>query len=116
MSGLTTAAIVAGSVAAVAGAGAGIASAVSASKQAKAAQEGVKVQQQAAVQANKNADVVAVQQSQAIHNSLAKQADLPTIMAATQKGNAGGGGTLLTGPGGVNSGSLSLGKTSLLGA
>lgn len=46
-----------------------------------------------------------------------KTPDLSDIMArAAQAGKAGNASTMLTGPGGVNTGSLNLGKTSLLGS
>jgi hypothetical protein len=95
----------------------GIMSAEQGKQQSDAAKKGLQIQQQAALQASKSADITAIQQDKAITDAMNKQANLPAIMASTQKGNAGGGGgTLLTGAGGVNPGSLTLGKSTLLGS
>lgn len=109
-SGLTAleTALVASSLAgAAASAGTGIASAVS---QKNALQQQKKAQQEATARA------ASAQRESEIRQNMAsrKEPDVATIMANAAK--AGGpSGTMLTGPGGVNPSSLSLGKSSLLG-
>jgi hypothetical protein len=71
----------------------------------------------AEAQAEANAQTTATQQEQAINKANAKAPDTASIISANQmSAKGGGGGTMLTGPAGVDPNSLALGKNTLLGS
>ena len=103
MSGVVTAA-------AIAGAAATVYSASQGKKQAKA-------QEQAAAQAAEASKVQAKQAEEQINRQNQKTPDAAAMMSANKMaGKAGNAGTMLTGPMGVAPGSLELGKNTLLGS
>jgi sensor histidine kinase regulating citrate/malate metabolism len=89
-------------------------SAYSASQSAAKANE---TQQQAMQQAKTIADKQATMQTEQINKANAKSPDTGALLGANQQAAKGGqSGTMLTGPAGIDPNSLSLGKSSLLGA
>lgn len=75
-----------------------------------------RAQAQAAKQAESNAAKQADQADQANNRAKAKQPDISAMLSGNGlDAKAGIGGTLLTGPGGVDPNLLSLGKSTLLG-
>lgn len=94
-------------VAAVAGVG------VSAAQGAEQADQAKKSMQQAQA----NADRTAKQADQDFNRANQKKPDTAAILSAAQQaGKGGASGTMLTGPQGVDPASLTLGKSTLLGA
>lgn len=88
-------------------------SAYSASQSAAKANE---TQQQAMQQAKTVADQQATMQTEQINRANAKSPDTGALLSANQQAAKGGqSGTMLTGPAGIDTNTLSLGKTSLLG-
>lgn len=80
------------------------------------AQRSASMQEAGMRQAQKNADAQAAQADQAANAANRKKPDTSAIMdAAMSAGKQGSYGTMLTGPGGVDTSALNLGKTSLLG-
>lgn len=106
-------ALVASAAAAAAGTGVSIANAEQGKKaQNNAMQQQKQAQDQAAAQAASQAR----RSEYAANEANRKTPDMNAIMqSASQAAKGGPSGTMLTGPGGVNPNSLSLGKTSLLG-
>ena len=79
-------------------------------------QQQASAQKRAAEQAQANADRQAKQAEQELNRANQKKPDsLGMLAAAQQSGKAGASGTMLTGSQGVDPGSLSLGKSTLLG-
>lgn len=113
LSSIAVGALVASAAAAAAGTGASIANAESGKKaQQKAMQQQKQAQDQAAAQAQSQAR----RSEYAANEANRKTPDLNAIMqSASQAAKGGPSGTMLTGPGGVDSNSLALGKNSLLG-
>lgn len=103
---MATAAVVIGAIAALAGTGYGIYAGEQNAKAQKSAQQDAK---DAAMKAESQAD-------QANNRANQKKPNTNAILAAAQlAAKSGIGGTMLTGPAGVGSELLSLGKSSLLG-
>lgn len=74
-------------------------------------------QEDAQKQAKDTATKQAAQADQAMNKANQKTPDTSAIMSqATQSGKAGASGTMLTGPTGIDSSSLTLGKSTLLGS
>lgn len=74
-------------------------------------------QKRAMEQAKANADKQAQQADQEFNRANAKSPDTAAILSAAQQAGKGGpSGTMLTGPQGVDPSTLSLGKSTLLGA
>lgn len=100
MSGVLTAAVVAGVAM----------TAIQGSDQADAAKKSMQ-------QAQANADRTASQADQAFNQANQKKPDTSAILSAAQQaGKSGVSGTMLTGPQGVDPSSLTLGKSTLLGS
>ena len=100
MSGVLTAAVVAGVAM----------SAIQGSDQADAAKKSMQ-------QAQANADRTARQADEAFNQANQKKPDTGAILSAQQQaGKSGVSGTMLTGPAGVDPSSLTLGKSTLLGS
>lgn len=96
---------------------AGTAYSVYSGERAAAAQEkAMKQQQQAQQQALEQSKKQAAVQDQEINRANAKSPDSMSVLSrAQQDAQSGGGGTMLTGPTGVDPSLLSLGKSTLLG-
>ncbi|NBX31863.1 MAG: hypothetical protein EBR07_03925 [Planctomycetes bacterium] len=108
-----TGAAIVGAGAAAAGAATSAGLGIAANKQQQDAMEQQKKAQNAAV-ARAGAQQRLSEQAQAMANK--KQPDYASIMDRASMGAGGGASsTMLTGPGGVNPGALSLGQSSLLG-
>lgn len=85
-------------------------------QQHKAAKEMAEIQNQQLQIAKDSAQKQAEQSDQAINRANQKTPDVASIMSgASRDAKGGGGGTMLTGPVGVDPNTSSLGKTSLLG-
>jgi hypothetical protein len=79
-------------------------------------QQAAKAQEQAARQATAQATRQADMADQANNRANKKKPNVAGMLDANQQGAAAGGGsTMLTGPGGIDMGSLTLGKNTLLG-
>jgi uncharacterized protein HemX len=114
MTGATTAIAIASLAVGAIGTGAGIYSGIqSADKQKRS----LKNQTTATQQAESNALSTERQNQTASNAANQKAPDVSDIMARAAAASKGGvGSTMLTGPSGVDTGSLNLGKTSLLGS
>lgn len=78
--------------------------------------EAQKAQKRAQQQAKTDADRTALDAERANNKANAKSPDTQAILdAALMSGKTGASGTMLTGPGGVDPGSLQLGRSTLLG-
>ena len=81
------------------------------------AQQGVVSTKNAASLARKDADRVRTDEQIAMNKADRKRPDMRAIMATQKQGMESGlSSTFLTGPGGVNPSSMTLGQTSILGA
>ena len=111
--GIETALIVAAAAAAV-----GTGYSIYQGEQQKAAQEdALKQQENAQKQAQENATKAQQTQQQSVNRANAQSPDVGALLsAAGQAAKGGPAGTMLTGPGGVDPNSLSLGKNTLLGS
>lgn len=106
MSGVLTAAVVASTAYSV----------YSGERAAAAQEKAMKQQQVAQTEAKTAAQKQATIQEQEINRANAKSPDSSSVLArAQQDAQSGGGGTMLTGPTGVDPNSLALGKNTLLG-
>lgn len=116
MSGITAATIIAG-VSAAAAVGGTAYSIVNGQAQNAAQQEGLKRQKTAQDTAKSQALSTQRKSELAQNSANMKTPDIASILArASGPSKAGLGSTMLTGPGGVTTGDLTLGKTSLLGS
>lgn len=114
MSGVATIALIASAAAAAGGLGYGI---YSGQKQAGVQKKELAQQTQAQQQAEAGELSQERQNATAENAANQKTPDVSAILArAAQAGNQGLSSTMLTGPGGVNNGSLNLGKSTLLGS
>ena len=85
-------------------------------QQDKNAREANKLQEQAMQDAKKAALKQEALSDQAFNKANAKTPDIASIMSgASQSARAGGSGTMLTGPQGIDMSALNLGKSTLLG-
>lgn len=74
------------------------------------------IQQQAMQDAKQRAQKQEAASDQAFNKANAKTPDIASIMSgASQSARSGGGGTMLTGPQGIDMSALNLGKSTLLG-
>lgn len=116
MSGLTTAGIIAG-IGAAAGLGGTVYGIVNGQKTAATQQTALKNQNTAQQTAEASSLSTERQAANAQNAANAKTPDVASILKrAATAGNAGQSSTMLTGAGGVNPGTLNLGKTTLLGS
>lgn len=90
--------------------------AVAAAASANSAEQQRKATSQGRAQALRTAEKTEAEATRANNRANQKTPDLAAMLAANQLAATGGqGSTMLTGPGGVNPNSLSLGKSSLIG-
>lgn len=88
----------------------------SAAVQYETSREQMKAQRSAQDQAAQQARQQATQAEQAMNAANKKKPDIGALLAGNMLGTKGGvGGTMLTGPGGVDPSALTLGKNTLLG-
>lgn len=93
-----------------------IAVGVSAATQVYSADKARSTQNKAMDQSRRNAEASAAQADQEFNKANRKQPDTMSLLASNQQSARGGvSGTMLTGSGGVDPGSLLLGKNTLLG-
>lgn len=82
----------------------------------KSAKQNAEIQNQQLALAKETAQRQATESDQAINRANQKTPDVSAIVSsASRDAKGGGGGTMLTGPAGVDPSTLSLSKTSLLG-
>lgn len=82
-----------------------------------AASKAAKAQKSAQSQAERAAKAAAQKSEEATNRALAKTPDTMAMLSANERRAKGGvGGTLLTGPAGINPSSLTLARTTLLGS
>ena len=80
-------------------------------------QKALEQQQQAQTKAQATAEAQAKSSEEAVNRASSKMPDTASIMSSAQQAASGGvGGTMLTGPSGIDPNSLSLGKKTLLGS
>jgi hypothetical protein len=114
MTGATTAIAIASLGVAALGTGYGI---YAGNKSADAQQKGLQLQTQATQQAEANALSTERKNQTSMNAANQKTPDISDIMARAAQASKGGvGSTMLTGSGGVNPGSINLGKSTLLGS
>lgn len=90
---------------------------ISTAYQIYSGEENRKQQERAQDEARRNAQENARQADIANNRANQKKADVNALMKANQEAaSAGGSSTMLTGPGGIDTASLNLGKNTLLGA
>lgn len=95
----------------------GAATAASAGATLYASKKAAKAQKSAQSQAERAAKAAAQKSEEATNRALAKTPDTMAMLSANERRAKGGvGGTLLTGPTGINTSNLTLARTTLLGA
>lgn len=93
------------------------ATAASAGATVYSANKAAKMQKSAQSQAERAAKAAAQKSEEATNRALAKTPDTMAMLSANERRAKGGvGGTLLTGPAGINTSNLTLARTTLLGA